>query len=192
MEMALIADVNTIETEGWGIHTGIALGFQNRNDWRVQFRFLGMRSGRDYTWSLFDTSYLIDRWRGIESELEQAEAVWGLQGLFQLTVQDALIIGAEYTDVEQSNRTDFGAWVRVPLERFTVGAFWKVRRVDGFGEIFDWDQLLAAASGRYRVNDWFTVTGVLSRDWFIDRERATYTPQTTILLMAGFNWESSQ
>ncbi len=191
-ELALIGDINSIRTKGWGIHSGLELAFQDRDDWRVQIRFLGMRSGRDYTWSLFDTSYLIDRWRGIESELENAEAVWGLQGLFQLTVQNALIIGLEYTDVEQADRTDFGAWMRVPLDRFTLGAFWKVRRVNGFVEIFDWNDLLAAVSGRYRVNDWFTVTSVLSRDWFIDRDFATYAPNTTLLLMAGFDWANQR
>ena len=107
-------------------------------------------------------------------------------------MQNALIIGLEYTDVEQADRTDFGAWLRVPLDRFTLGAFWKVRRVNGFVEVFDWNDLLAAVSGRYRVNDWFTVTSVLSRDWFIDRDFATYAPNTTLLIMAGFDWANQR
>ena len=102
--------------------------YRARSDWQIEFDVMAMRSGRDYTWSLFDTSYLVDRWRNVNAEPARAEAVWGGQGVLQFTLDDALIIGLGYGDVEQSERADFDAWVQVPLERVTL-RFLKVRRL---------------------------------------------------------------
>lgn len=183
--LSLLADVNTIEVQGWGIHSGFGMRYRARSDWQIEFDVMAMRSGRDYTWSLFDTSYLVDRWRNVNAELARAEAVWGGQGVLQFTLDDALIIGLGYGDVEQSERADFDAWVQVPLERVTLGAFWKVRRFDELAGLFDMDNVYAALSAGYRLNEWFHVSGVVSRDWFIDDLHSTYKPRTSFYLAVG-------
>ena len=131
---------------------------------------------------MFDTSYLVDRWRNVECKPARAEAVWGGQGVLQFTFDDALIIGFGYGDVEQSERADFDAWVQVPLERLTLGAFWKARRFDELAGLLDMDNVYAALSAGYRLNEWFQVSSVVSRDWFIDDLNGTYKPRGRVFI----------
>ena len=101
---------------------------------------------------------------------------------------DALFIGMEYADCEQAGRTDVGGWLRVPIERITVGAFWKARRVDGLVDAFSDDKFMAAFSLRARLQKSLFTELVLARDWFADSGAAGYLPSTSALLMLEANW----
>jgi hypothetical protein len=102
--LALLGDLNSVGALNLGAHAGIEFSYEVPKRWRINVRMMAMGLSRGYTWSLFDTGYLIDRWRGIDKELSESEDTYGAQGHIQFSIADALIIGIEYADCQQAGR----------------------------------------------------------------------------------------
>ena len=56
---------------------------------------------------------------------------------------------------------------------------------DELAGLLDMDNVYAALSAGYRLNEWFQVSSVVSRDWFIDDLNSTYKPRTSFYLAVG-------
>jgi len=187
--VSLLGDADMLTTRAWGTHLGVELEVDDGRDWRVELASNLMILGENYTWSLFDTGYLIDRWRGISDELAVAKQALGSRSNLQVTYADSVIVGTHYADAQQAGRADLGAWVRVPFKRATVGAYWRVRRVQAGAAFFDFDEVLAALSAHATLTHPLSVEFTLSRDWFA-QPSGRYAPHTSALLSVEARWSN--
>jgi hypothetical protein len=159
----LYGDLNLLEGESLGAHLGGVAHHEGR-DWRIEGRLEGARLGEGYEWALFDTGYLVDRWRPLAPALQSLRAAWGGRagltvGVSELGVSEGVEVGAEYADAHAPGRADLTVFVRVPDERFQLTAFARQRRVRR-GDLLDGDEALAAGAGRLRVGGhvWFVMS----------------------------------
>ena len=133
-ELAELVDVTFLSLPGPAEVQGVAGGHEGL----VEGMFLGPR----YTWSFFDSGYLLDRWRapsaatsttqgvvpgGFDDQLREFEQAFG--GRIQVIARKkkVLTIGAEYGDASQPERADLMVWLTVPTVEYKLNAFWRNR-----------------------------------------------------------------
>ncbi|MED5358957.1 MAG: hypothetical protein VYD85_11145, partial [Pseudomonadota bacterium] len=179
-ELSLYGHLNAIQLAGLGGHFGLIGEAQVAGKWLVKGRLELMFLGAHYTWSVFDTGYLIDRWGHIEAERDGAASTLGGRAGFQLEYGQVWIFGAEYADCGQSGRADFSTWLSAPIGRTTLTAMWRQRRVHHRTELFDPSNALAAVSSQIRLTRLFAFAFFLAREWRTTPEANAFEPTTTV------------
>ena len=167
---SLYADGNML-VDAPGVHLGIEGGWAS-----LTARLEGLWGAAGYDPFHFDFGYLIDRHH---RPLPEASAFGGRASV-EYGEQEALRIGAEYSDAEGPDRAGLVVWLRVPDERVSATALWRTR--GRRARLFEPDEALAAAVLRVRITPVWSVGATLARVW---REHdGFYQPGTDAALVA--------
>ena len=154
-----------------------------------------MYLGPKYTWSFFDTGYLLDRWReptnsdvsgnsngvsgGFDDQLRGYEEAFGGRLQFIATKKKILTVGAEYADASQPGRADLMFWLTVPTVEYKINAFWRNRSVRDRWRLFDPSEVLAGGRVEVKIDDWGRMGLTAARVWRVfdeDEPDALGTP----------------
>ena len=142
--------------------------------------------GEQYTWSLFDTGYLVDRWGGTASARLRATQTLGGRGGVLLVYGEIWIFGGEYADCVQSGRSDLSSWMSMPIGRTTLTAMWRQRRVQDRMELFEADTALAAIAAQVQLTSHSALSAFIAREWRTKVENNAFVPTTTVGLTILF------
>lgn len=148
-----------------GAHLGLAGAGRPHPDWRIEGRLEGIALGEGYLWSPFDTGYLVDRYRRLLAAADGLEATLGGRAGLTVAYREAVVVGAEYADALTSGRADLSAWLQVPLEDLSVGAYWRQRAGPERLSVFDPAEALAAAAATMQLSPGWWVDVTLARVW---------------------------
>jgi hypothetical protein len=181
-------DLNTIDLSAFGGHFGIKLGYDDRGLWRFTGRLEGMILGEGYTWGLFDQGYLIDRWTGLNQRLDTADFSLGGRVDLQLGYANAFILGGQFAQCSQAGRADLSAFLRVPLKRTTLTAFWRVRGPKETIRLFDFGSAMSAISVDIEITSLVSAELMMSRDWRTDINEDVFEPTTTGMVSLALDW----
>ncbi len=182
------SDLNTLDMSAYGAHLGLSLGYEDRGLWTVKGGFEAMVLGAGYTWSLFDHGYLIDRWTGLDTGLKESKFALGGRFDLQVGYANALIIGGQFANCSQAGRADLSAFLRVPLKRVTLSAFWRVRRPrETIGVLKPKDAMVAIAT-QFILTSPLSAQLMVARDWRVSEGQEVFRPTTTALFTLQLRW----
>lgn len=181
-------DLNVMDQSHFGGHLGLLLGYARSRAWKIRVRTEGMVLGPGYTWSLYDQGYLIDRWTGLTNRLAATEFALGGRLDAHVAYRDALIIGGHFASCSQDGRHDLSAFARIPLEKVTISASWRVRAPETGSGLFYPSNAIAAAAAQFRLTAPLSAEFLIARDWRVDVEHGRFQPTTTALLSLAARW----
>lgn len=184
------ADGNTIDGTGFGLHSGLALDVDFGEAWRWVTAVEGLLLGPGYTWSLFDTGYLIDRYRNIPQQLRRARLTYGARFTNRLVFSDIAILGAHFAQVDQSGRADLDVFGAVVLGRVNMSGTWRVRSPKRLLGLFSHRHGLAAFNAQLELAGPLSAGLLLARDWRVQRDSLQLRPTTTLLMSIEGAWSS--
>lgn len=181
------ADVNGLGEDGFGAHLGLGAIAALPGAWSVEGFVEGMYLGPGYTWSFFDTGYLLDRWRGPQDQNSQLGSSGQVSGGFahqlgqyeeafggRLQViarkKKMLSVGGEYADSTQSGRSDLMLWLTIPTVEYKVNAFWRNRSVRDRWQLLDPREVLAGGRVEVKIDNWGRMGVTAARVWRVFEE----------------------
>ena len=187
------ADLNGLGVDGFGAHLGVGAIAALPGQWFVEGFVEGMFLGPRYTWSFFDSGYLLDRWRapsamtttiqgivpgGFDDQLRDFEQAFGGRVQVIARKKKVLTIGAEYGDASQPERADLMVWLTVPTVEYKINAFWRNRSVKDRWRLFDPREVLAGGRVEVKIDDWGRMGVTAARVWrvFDDEEQPVVEP----------------
>ncbi|MFN3201593.1 MAG: hypothetical protein ACE366_24535 [Bradymonadia bacterium] len=160
LNLDLYVEGNGIDDAGAGLHTGLKGRWKARRKWALTLLGEYMYLSKDYTWSLFDTGYLIDARTPGRSRLGVRDgAASGGRGRVEIDYDGRLAVGVQYANAEGPDQADATAWLRVSTERLDVSAYVDHRAGPGPSES------LGALGARYAIMPGLWVAGHLARAW---------------------------
>ena len=174
----------------YGGHLGLKASYERGRVWNLTVRAEGMALGSGYTWSVFDQGYLIDRWTGLTNRLAATRFALGGRLDTQFEYRDALILGGQFATCSQDGRHDLSAFARVPFERATISASWRVRAPDKALGLLDPGNALAAFAARFILMPPLSAELLIAHDWRVDAGDGRFHPTTTALLSIAASWAS--
>lgn len=158
-DLDLYVEGNGVDDAGAGLHTGVEATWRIRQRWAVTALGEYMYMSDDYTWSLFDTGYLIDARSVGRPRLSRPGIVHGGRGRLEIDYDGRLAVGAQYADAEGGDQADATAWLRVASESLDLTAYVDHRAGPGPPES------LGAVGARYVLAPGLWVAGHLARTW---------------------------
>ena len=181
-------DLNVMDQSNVGGHLGLLVGYARNPKWSVRVRTEGMVLGPGYTWSLYDQGYLIDRWTGLTNRLAATEFALGGRLSTQVAYRNALIVGGQFASCSQDGRHDLSAYARIPLEKVTLSASWRVRAPETGSGLFSPANAIAAAAAQLKLTRPLSAELLIARDWRVDVHEGRFKPTSTALLSLAEHW----
>lgn len=174
-------DLNIVDANP-GVHLGSELSVQLDRDWRFALLVEAMYVEAGYDWAIFDTGWLVDRWRWPTRPDRTSDATWGGRARFSVDLRGALRTGVEIADAGLQNRSDLSAWLTLPTDVFQVRAFWRHRGGDERGDLLDPSEAMMAAAASVPLNDLLWVGAWAARMWRVPEGEARYRPFTEFMV----------
>jgi hypothetical protein len=156
-------DFNALQNGNPGAHGGLLMQFPTKDGLWMAVRLEGMWFGDRYDWAVFDMGYLIDRWSLKWARIEEYPSSFGGRFGFSLDYQQALVLGAEYANTTDLDRSDFSLWLRIPHKNVRLSGIWRRRFADPDALPVDVEQAMAAGSVGIKLGPFGWLDGTVAR-----------------------------
>jgi hypothetical protein len=178
----LQGDLNIVDANP-GVHLGSEFSVQLDRDWAFALLVEAMYVEAGYDWAVFDTGWLVDRWRWPTRPKRDDEPTWGGRARFSVDLRGALRAGVELADAGLQNRSDLSAWFTLPTDVLQLRAFWRHRGGDKRTDLIDPSQAMVALSATVPISKMWWVGAWASRMWRVPGEsEPRYRPFTEFML----------
>ncbi len=178
--LTLVTDLNLVQTcLGW--HGGARGEWTLPDGWHLALGGELILAGPGYDWAVFDTGWLVDRWRWAQAPGRLDAGAVGGRLLFSARFADRLTWGLEYADANAARRLDLSTWLHVPLSVVDLRGLWRQRGArSGLARPED---ALAALSALAPLGPFWRVGGHLARVWRVPLGGDQYQPFTEAMLV---------